>query len=104
MYIKPTKEQIEIAIEDGWDKEVAERGYDIFDCGGTGLLAIERLDIIYACSEYEVTDEDCAREAEQTGFCKIIPINELPREFDDKYYVWIDTPENREAIRKYCER
>ena len=113
MYIKPTEEQIQAAMDDGWSREQAERGYDIFDCNGSGLLEINRIDCIYVGwdDEYtEVTDEDCAREAERTGFCKIIPVDELPEDFNicfggnSRYFGWIDTPENRKAIEDYCRR
>lgn len=108
MYTKPTKENIEWAIEDGWDREDAERGYAIFDFDQTGLLEVERIDACY-CDDGEVTDDDCALEAEKSGYCKIIPVNELPDSFmahgyDRRFYGWVDTPENRKAIREYCER
>ena len=106
MYMKPSKEQIEVGIELGWDREICERGYDIFDCNGTGLLEINRIDDIYVGwgedGTTEVTDEDCAREAERSGFCKIIPVKELPKKFEYRYFGWIDTPENRENIAKYA--
>ena len=113
MYVKPTEEQIKTGIEDGWTREQCERGYDIFDCDGTGLLEINRIDCIYVGWNEdgltEVTDEDCAREADRIGFCKIIPVNELPDPFivrssDARYFGWIDTPENRKAIEDWCRR
>ena len=106
-YVKPTKQQIEFAIDDGWSREIAERGYDIFDFDGTGLLEINRIDCEYCGwgDEYPyVDDEDCAIEAEQSGFCKIIPVDELPENFDRRYFGWIDTPENRVAIQEYCDK
>ena len=99
MYKKPTIRQKKIAREWGWEKEQRERGYDIFDCNGSGLLEINRIDDIYYNTD--VSDEDCAREAERTGFCKIIPVEELPEDFEYRYFGWIDTPENRENIRRY---
>lgn len=110
MYKKPTAEGIQYAIDDGWSKETAERGYDIFDFNGTGLLEIERIDACYdIVGEDETTDEDCAIEAERSGFCKIIPVNELPNPFiisneDGRWFGWIDTPENRKAIKDYCSK
>jgi hypothetical protein len=35
---------------------------------------------------------------------KIIHENELPENFDRKYFGWIDTPENRKAIDEYCSK
>lgn len=113
MYTKPKKEFIEDAIYDGWAPAVAaERGYDIFDFDGTGLLEIERIDAVYLGNdvvENVPTDEDCAREAELSGFCKIIPIDELPNPFivngeDRRYFGWVDTPENRLAISMYRDQ
>lgn len=109
MYVKPTKEGIEWAMEDGWDRKSAERGYDIFDFDSTGLLEVERIDACYAeCNYGDVTDDDCAKEAERSGFCKIIPVDELPNPFmvhgyDRRFYGWVDTPENRKAIQEYCK-
>ena len=109
MYVKPTKEGIERAMKDGWNRKSAERGYDIFDFDQTGLLEVERIDACYAeCNYEDVTDDDCAMEAERSGFCKIIPVDELPNPFmvhgyDRRWYGWVDTPENRKAIQEYCE-
>lgn len=105
-YVKPTKEQIEWAIKDGWPRESAERGYDIFDFDGTGILEIEAIaDVYLSCGSDEGYDDDaCSIEAERSGFCKIIPVDELPENFDRRYFGWIDTPENRKAIKEYCEK
>lgn len=103
MYKKPTEEMILNAIENGWSREEAERGYAIFDFDQTGLLQIEKIDSVFSgtgIEEYDnITDEDCAREAEKSGFCKIIPVSELPENM--RWYGWVDTPENRENIRKF---
>ena len=48
------------------------------------------------------SDEDAVEEAIADGI-KIIPVYELPDNFDRKYFGWIDTPENREAIEQYCK-
>lgn len=104
MYIKPTKKMVKTGIEYGLTREQAERGYDIFDYDGTGMLEIERIDDIFYNTE--VTDEACARQAEKDGFCKIIPIQELPKAMKDEglyYFGWVDTPENRKAIEEYCK-
>lgn len=105
MYKKPTEDMIALAVEYGWSKEEAERGYTIFDFNGTGLLEIEAIGDVFgnADDDYDVDDEDCAIEAERSGFCKIIPIEELPSNMmyygdNKRYYGWIDTPENRRNI------
>ena len=110
MYIKPTKEMIIEGTKLGWTREECERGYVICDFDGTGLLEIERLDdVIFSANDeryYDVMDEDCAIEAERSGFCKIIPVEELPKnmiydENDRRYFGWIDTPENRRRISEF---
>lgn len=110
-YVKPTAEQIECGIEYGWPREVCERGYDIFDYDGTGLLGIEAIADVYLGSGDDTgySDEACAREAERSGFCKIIPVDELPNPFtihgdNARFFGWIDTPENRKAIQEYMAR
>lgn len=102
MYKKPTEEMISNAVDNGWSKEDAERGYAVFDFNRTGLLEIEKIDAVFTGTDYDVTDEDCAKEAEKSGFCKIIPVDELPENMADKRkYGWVDTPENRKNIRKF---
>lgn len=106
-YRKPTKKQIEHGRMEGWSLEACERGYDIFDFDGTGMLEINAIGDVYLvpgtnCDGYD--DEACAIEAERTGFCKIIPVDELPENFDRRYFGWIDTPENRKTIEDYCEK
>lgn len=112
VYTKPQKEFVEDAVYDGWEPAAAERGYDIFDFDGTGLLEIERIDAVYLGNDVVAnapTDEDCAREADRSGFCKIIPVDELPDQFivcgeDRRYFGWVDTPENRLAISMYRDK
>jgi hypothetical protein len=101
-YRKPMEDEIACGLEEGWSKEACERGYDIFDYDGTGLLNISRIDDVFAWSD--VTDIDCAIEAERSGFCKIIPVEELPEHFSYKCFGWIDTPENRKAIEDYTNK
>lgn len=107
-YRKPTEDQIDWALDnDCITEEEARRGYGIFDFDGTGLLEISRYDIVWVGwgEDYttDVDDNDCAIEAERSGFCKIIPVEELPANFDRRYFGWIDTPENRKAIEDYCK-
>lgn len=99
-YRKPTAENVQFAIGFGWSKEQAEQGFDIFDYDGTGMLEVEAIGDCYPDEDWN--NEACAREAERLGICKIIPVNELPINFEHRYYGWVDTPENRKAIDKYC--
>lgn len=106
-YNYPTKEGIKFAMDWGWSKEEAERGFEIFDFDGTGLLEIEAICDCYPDGDCD--DEAAAREAERTGFCKIIPIDELPDPFivngnSRRYFGWVDTPENRERIEKTAKQ
>lgn len=103
MYKYPTETEIKNAVEFGWSKEKARRGFDIFDYDGTGLLAIEIIDDAHFDKP---SDEDAAREAERIEFCKIIPIDELPNGFrvggeDARWFVWVDTKENRNNIDRW---
>lgn len=82
-----------------WGVEPCIKGYSIFDFNGTGMLEIEKIDSLCIFDD----DEDAVKQAIKDGI-KIIPVNELPENFDRKYLGWIDTPENREAIQKYCEK
>ena len=110
MYVKPTREQVEYAISDGCTREEAERGYTVFDFDGTGLLEIEAIGDVYLhCGDANGYDDDaCAHEAERSGFCKNIPIDELPNPFiiygdNRRYFGWVDTPENRKRIFEWKE-
>ena len=76
-----------------------KKGYDIFDFDGTGMLEIEKID-----EENVFTyDEEAVEQAIKDGI-KIIPIEELPENFDRRYLGWIDTEENRKRIAEYCSR
>ena len=102
----PTEEGIKFAIEQGWSKEQAERGFEIFDFDGLDLLEIEAIGDCYPDQIYD--DEAAAREAERTGYCKIIPVNELPDPFiideiSRRYFGWVDTPENRKRIESFTK-
>ena len=104
MYIKPSAKGIANAIACGIDKKVAERGYDVFDYGGNGILEVEHLEECWVEDEPAVDDRDCAIEAGMSGTYPIIPINQLPEELPDelKYYGWVDTPENRRNLNIYA--
>ena len=106
-YVKPSEKQIKEGLEWGWALDQCERGYDIFDYDGTGLLEISAIGDVYLVegeSDEGYDDEACAIEAERSGFCKIIPVDELPENFDRRYFGWVDTPENRKAIEDYCQQ
>lgn len=107
MYKKPTKKGIRHAMNCGWTKEQAKRGYEIFNFNGLDLFEIECIGDCYLADE-DIDDEAASVEAERSGFCKIIPTNELPNPFvidgiDRRYFGWIDTSENRRAIADYCK-
>lgn len=90
-------DDIESVIGD-WGLENVNKGYETFDFDGTGMLQIEAIGDVDAFE----SDEDAVEEAIADGI-KIIPVYELPDNFDRKYFGWIDTPENREAIEQYCK-
>ena len=73
------------------------KGYDIFDFDGTGMLEIQKIDT----SKRFADDEEAVKQAIKDGI-KIIPIEELPDNFDREYLGWIDTEENRKRIEEYC--
>lgn len=105
-YNYPTEEGIKFAMECGWDEEDARRGFIIFDYDCTGLLGVEAICDCYPNGDYD--DEAAAREAERIGFCKIIPVDELPDFYNAngdnmKWFGWVDTKENREFIDKWSK-
>lgn len=73
------------------------RGYYIIDFDCTGLLEIQKIDVM---NVFE-SDEEAVEQAIKDGI-KIIPVDELPENFDRRYFGWIDTEENRKAIKEYC--
>jgi hypothetical protein len=92
---RPTPEMINAYI-DQWGDD-AKHGYAVCDFDCTGMLEIEMI------GEMEIFDgdEEAVEQAIKDGI-KIIPVNELPDNFDRDYLGWIDTPENRKAIEDYC--
>lgn len=109
-YIYPSSKGIKNAMKQWWSKEDAERGFCIVDFDGTGMLEIEAIADAHIDSSSTYDDELAAREAEKTGYCKIIPVDELPDPFsyfeknDRRYFGWIDTPENRRRIKEFCKK
>ena len=74
------------------------KGYVIAAFDFTDMLEVERDD---SMDVFE--DAEQAVEAAVADGVKIIPVDELPENFDRRYYGWIDTPENRRAIQRYCD-
>lgn len=92
----------EKGIEDAikvWGVEALNKGYGIFDFDGTGMLQIERIGVVGIFK----SDAEAVQKAIEDGI-NIIPVDELPKNFQRRYLGWIDTPQNRERIKKYCER
>lgn len=74
------------------------KGYVIAAFDFTDMLEVERDD---SMNVFE--DDEQAVEATVADGIKIIPVDELPENFDRRYYGWIDTPKNRRAIQQYCD-
>lgn len=92
-----SRQDIEAEINTLSDKEISD-GYAVFDFDGTGMLEIEAIGCMDA---FECDDEKATQKAIEDGI-KVIPIEELPENFNRRYLGWIDTPENREKIQEYC--
>ena len=101
-YKYPAKVEVAILLDEGYSILQSVLGFGIFNYNGYGLLNVENI----GAFNY---DEDAAREAERIGYCKIIPVDELPYNFyidgyDARYFGWVDTPDNRKAIKEYCKK
>lgn len=96
-YWNNDKESVENVVSE-WGIEDCNKGYAVFDFDGTGMLEIEAIGDV-GC----FNDEEATEQAIKDGI-KIIPIEELPDNFDRKYLGWIDTEENRKVIKEYCNR
>ena len=108
-YIYPSFKGIINAIAQGWSEEDAERGFCIVDFHGTGMLEIEAIADAHIDNNSTYNDGLAAREAERIGYCKIIPVDELPNPFiyngiNRRYFGWVDTPENRKRIEEFCKK
>ena len=97
-YWDGNKEEVDRIIKD-WPEDTIEKGYEIFDFDCTGLLEINKIDDIGAFED----DEEAVGQAIKDGI-RIIPVEELPKNFDRRYLGWIDTPENRKNIAEYTEK
>lgn len=101
-YKYPAEVEVAILLDEGYSVLQSVLGFGIFNYNGYGLLNVESIGAL----NY---DENAAREAERIGYCKIIPVNELPYNFyidghDARYFGWVDTPDNRKAIKEYCKK
>lgn len=101
-YKYPAEVEVAILLDEGYSILQSVLGFGIFNYNGYGLLNVENI----GAFNY---DEDAAREAERIGYCKIIPVDELPYNFyidgyDARYFGWVDTPDNRKAIKEYCKK
>ncbi len=91
------EEQVAYVVSE-WGIENCNKGYAIFDFDGTGMLEIE------AIGDVGFFDDEVATMCSIKDGIKIIPVDELPENFDRRYLGWIDTEENRKAIEEYCSR
>lgn len=98
MVMKKSIEEVLMLIKE-WGIDVVNRGYDVFDFDGTGLLCIETVGEISVMS-----DEESTKRAVRDGVYQIIPVEQLPINMPKnmRFYGWIDTEENRINIAKYC--
>lgn len=76
---------------------VRKSGYLFVDYDGMGMYEIQKDD---ACDIFK-TDEEAVNQAIADGI-KVIPIEELPDNFDMRHFGWLDTTENRSKIQEYC--
>lgn len=86
-------------IVETWGAENCNKGYDVFNYDGTGLLEIEAIGDVEAFD----SDDEAVKQAVLDGI-EIIPIEQLPINMPKnmRFYGWIDTEENRRNIAKYC--
>ena len=90
--------EVEEKVKD-WGVENCNRGYEIFDFDGTGMLEVNKIDELCVFED----DEEAVEQAIKDGV-KFIPIEELPENFERRYLGWIDTPENRKQIAEFCAK
>ena len=56
------------------------------------MLEVNKIDVLCVFED----DEEAVEQAVKDGV-KIIPVEELPENFERRYLGWIDTPENRKV-------
>ncbi len=76
-----------------------KKGYAVTEFDNTGMFEIQKVDE----DNLFKTDGEAVEQAVKDGI-KIIPVKELPENFERRYSGWIDTPENRDAIKEYCRK
>lgn len=76
---------------------INDPGYAIADFDGTGMLEIQRIN---EAGIFE-SDDEAVEQAIKDGV-KLIPVEELPENFNRKYLGWVDTPDNRDRINAWC--
>ena len=87
-------------IVDDWGADLCNKGYDIFDYEGTGLLELCKIDDVGAFEN----DYKASLKAKRDGI-NIIHRKDLPKNmpYDMRYHRWIDTEENRKNLANYIE-
>lgn len=122
MAIRPTEKEKALGREFGWDGHALETGYEIMsfcDCSlpnGACPLDVEAVMDMGTFERYYEENRDnlpediaiddmAALQALEDGYCKIVPIDELPEKLPEKYkfFGWVDTPENRKILEKVAE-
>lgn len=84
--------------EEAFIPNAEERGYDV-TIGHGNLLEIERID------ELEMfEDDDAATEQAIKDGIPIIPVEELPEDFEFQWLGFIDTEDNRRDIAEYAKK
>lgn len=74
-------------------------GYIICNFDGTGMLEIQKND----SKGIFKSDEEAVKQAIKDGI-KVIPVEELPENFNRRYLGWLDTADNRSKIEKYSKK
>lgn len=88
--------QIEYVVKE-WGVEACNKGYALFDYNNTGILDIEAINEVGAFED----DATAIKQAIADGET-LISQDELPSQF--KGIGFIDTVENRKALKNYCHR
>ena len=78
--------------------DTVNKGYSIKAFNDDGIESVYTLFEVSAFSD----DSDAVEAAVKDGV-KIIPVGHLPNNFYDRWYGYVDTPENRKRIYKYCK-
>lgn len=76
--------------------QMERKGYTIVDYDGTGMPEIQKID-----GMDRFVDDGAAVEQAMKDGIRLIPVDELPEDFDRRYLGWIDEPGNRKAIADF---